>query len=378
MLANPNKRKFDYIDNIDLFFSNKKKFNNNSNYLFTLPKLNTKLINTTINNNLPLSPSSLQNSPTHLKKASSHSIFNQPELLDLIFSFVENDDTNNNPLKNCLYVSKLWYQVSKPIFQQNLTFTNSKQIDTFNRYYSHENNNTSLLKPKSLILKNINSSSSSLPIISTDQLSYLSFFNCPNLLPSKSWLNNLKNLKKLSLPNNQSIDDNLLIQLSINLPNLIHLDLRACHNISDSGVISIATHCPNISFINLNRQNSYKFINSNKKNSKIISSLSLLALSKCKNLKIIGISGNSICDVGLYEIINKLGKNLNILSINDCHLLTEKSINSLIIKSVHLPNLIRLEVCRTVKNEKQLNSLLNFKKIKNIDIKLSHSIERLH
>ncbi|CCH62622.1 hypothetical protein TBLA_0H03410 [Henningerozyma blattae CBS 6284] len=325
-----NKRKLQYNNNY------------NSNKKLKLSKLNT-------HSHSPSQTITPPRTPT-----TSHQIFNQPELLNIILS-----NLDSNSLFNCLKVSKLWYHSTIPFIEtQNLTFKSFKQLETFNN-----NNLTKLVNysPKSLMLQNIHQSSIIPQNISLKNLIHLSYHNCSKILPPIDWFvsENLQSLKSLTISNNQLLDDNYLLSISPFLKNLKYLDLRACYNISDIGITSIATNCPNLIFINLNRK---KHFIATKKNH-IISSISLMAIANYTNIKILGISGSSICDAGMFQLIKNRGKHLITLSINDCTLLTNHSLKIFSNNFKLLPILTRLEICRIEKNFGNFNlkSLQNWR-----------------
>ncbi|CCD24191.1 Amn1p NDAI_0C05320 [Naumovozyma dairenensis CBS 421] len=243
----------------------------------------------------------------------------------------------DNHLFNCLFINKLWFQMTLPYLLKNIHFQNdsnikkfinisgkisnitSTTIETIKFHKIHKLKQSELQKfPHNLLSSNIKS---------------IEFYICPNIIPPTSWYPILQNLENLIIPGNKRLNDQQLVKLSNHIPNLETLDLRACENISDIGVVSIALRCPKLKLCNLGRH----------KNNHLITNVSLLGLGKYTNVETIGFAGCNINDSGIWEFAKLNGANIKRLSLNNCNQLTDYSI-PILVGFNYFPNLAVLEI----------------------------------
>lgn len=264
----------------------------------------------------------------------------------------KNSDGNKEQsvMHNCMRVNRLWFHISLELLLEKFHF---KDMTRF-RQFLHSNRGKKLIKPKVMVLYKfhklqqfeLNQLSQ---FLSCESLKWLEFYICPDVVPPPAWIHKFKSLEKLALPGNKKIDDKFLIQVSTRVSNLKILDLRACDNVTDSGIIAMALRCPQLQACNLGRH----------RNGSNITSLAVAALARNTNVETLGTAGCKITDAGLWELAQLRGNQIKRLSLNNCDLLTNHSIPTLLAFN-YFPNLAVLEL-RHVDQVTEVKHLVKFK-----------------
>ncbi|SCU88186.1 LAFA_0E11210g1_1 [Lachancea sp. 'fantastica'] len=239
-------------------------------------------------------------------------------------------------LHSCSQVNKLWHRIALSIIAENLYFTDSKKVRKLAANVSKLRNRLS--KPSAFVLHKLskleqNELNALIPIVSSERLKWLEFYICPKIIPPVPLFHHSQNLEKLVLPGNQFVDDEFLMKIAPFLTKLKTLDLRACDKISDGGVLSIAANCPDLNVCNLGRH----------RNGKAITSVSMVALARNTKVDTVGVAGCHITDAGVWELALHLGPRIRRLSLNNCQLLTDNSLPTLLALS-YFPHLSVLEI----------------------------------
>lgn len=258
----------------------------------------------------------------------------------------------SNHLYSCLMVNKLWHSVTVELLLKKIYFKDPKHFNKFVEKYSASSGRLSrpsifvLHKFHRLLQADLDKITS---VLVPDDITWLEFYICPNIVPPLSWISNFKSLEKLILPGNKAINDNFLIEIATHITGLKALDLRACDNITDSGVVAIALRCPTLKNCNLGRH----------RNGENITSVSLVALAKHTQIETLGVAGCEITDAGIWELAQLRGEHIKRLSLNNCNLLTNHSIPALFALN-YFPNLSVLEI-RNIHQINDLRQLAQFK-----------------
>ncbi|CEP61945.1 Amn1p LALA0_S04e04214g [Lachancea lanzarotensis] len=244
--------------------------------------------------------------------------------------------SNSPRLHSCIQVNKMWHRIALSIITENLYFTDSKKIRKLAGNVSKLRNRLS--KPSAFVLHKLSKLEQTelnafIPIVSSERLKWLEFYICPKIIPPIPLFYRSQNLEKLVLPGNQFLDDKFLMTIAPYLTKLKILDLRACDKISDCGVLSIAANCPNLKICNLGRH----------RNGKAITSVSMVALARNTKVDTVGVAGCHITDAGVWELALHLGPRIRRLSLNNCQLLTDNSVPTLLALG-YFPQLSVLEI----------------------------------
>ncbi|CAI6400106.1 BAF_HP2_G0003510.mRNA.1.CDS.1 [Saccharomyces cerevisiae] len=247
---------------------------------------------------------------------------------------VGHKEKKQGALFSCMMVNRLWLNVTRPFLFKSLHF---KSVHNFKEFLRTSQETTQVMRPSHFILHKLHQVTQPdierLSRMECQNLKWLEFYVCPRITPPLSWFDNLHKLEKLIIPGNKNIDDNFLLRLSQSIPNLKHLDLRACDNVSDSGVVCIALNCPKLKTFNIGRH----------RRGNLITSVSLVALSKYTQVETVGFAGCDVDDAGIWEFARLNGKNVERLSLNSCRLLTDYSLPILFALN-SFPNLAVLEI----------------------------------
>ncbi|CAI5756830.1 unnamed protein product [Candida verbasci] len=297
--------------------------------------------------------------PRQREISSKISIFEVPEILHKIISFVDEQNSNlptestpirrkplnynhamlihgdaeiaqrateeiqeqlqpvySNPLFNCLLVNKLFFKITSDIISKKFYFSNEENLVKFINYQGPK---TTSFQPKIFILHKLFQTRQYLfdkciHYISFKQLEWFELYMCPKLFPSIEIFKQAgSNLKKLIITGSKTIDDNFLISISLHCKNIEVLDLRACEYISDFSIYQISKHLKNLKIINFGRKNK----------GHLISDASIIKLINCcKGLNTIGLAGCNVTDKTVFEIAIKL-PDIERLSLNNCPRLTD-------------------------------------------------------
>lgn len=259
-------------------------------------------------------------------------------------------------LHNCMMVNRLWFHITLELLLEKFHF---RDLGKFRQFLQsgvrrRVSNGRKLIKPKVMVFHKfhklqqfeLNELSQ---FLSCESLKWLEFYICPDVVPPLAWIQKFNNLEKLILPGNKKIDDKFLIQVSSHVNNLRVLDLRACDKVTDSGVIAMAIRCPRLQACNLGRH----------RNSSNITSLAVVALARNTDVETLGTAGCKITDAGLWELAQLRGDRIKRLSLNNCDLLTNHSIPTLLGFN-YFPNLAVLEL-RHVDQITEVKHLVRFK-----------------
>ncbi|CAR28644.1 ZYRO0F08712p [Zygosaccharomyces rouxii] len=255
---------------------------------------------------------------------------------------------------NCMMVNRLWFHVTLELLLEKFHFKDLTKFRRFLNVKNQMNTNKKLIKPKMMVLHKFHKLQQSeldelSRFLSCESLKWLEFYICPDVVPPVAWINQFNNLEKLVLPGNKKIDDKFLIQVSGHVNNLKVLDLRACDKVTDSGIIAMAIRCPQLQACNLGRH----------RNSSNITSLAVVALARNTDVETLGMAGCKITDAGLWELAQLRGSRIKRLSLNNCDLLTNHSIPTLLALN-YFPNLAVLEL-RHVDQITEVKQLVKFK-----------------
>lgn len=258
----------------------------------------------------------------------------------------------NGSLFNCLMVNKLWFEITLPYLLKNLIFKDSTRFNKFIDMFGNNNNNN--LNIQRLIFNRVSNSKK----IHRHTISNMNWLKSvvelkihisPEFILPTNCFHNFNNLQILSITGNKIINDTYIINISPFLKKLSSFDLRACENVTDIGVVAIALNCQNLQSINLGRHH----------NGDKITDVALVALGKYTNVETIGLAGCSITDNGLWEFAKWNGDNVKRLSLNNCKLLTDYSIPYLLGFN-YFPDLCVLEI-RFLDNIKDVRFIVKFK-----------------
>ncbi|SCV03197.1 LAME_0H08482g1_1 [Lachancea meyersii CBS 8951] len=239
-------------------------------------------------------------------------------------------------LHNCMQVNKMWHKIALSIITESLHFTDSKKVRKLAANASRLRN--CLSKPSAFVLHKLSKLKQSdlntmVPVVSSERLKWLEFYICPKILPPLPIFQKSLNLEKLVLPGNQLVDDEFLMKIAPYLTKLKTLDLRACDKITDGGVLSITTNCPELKVCNLGRH----------RNGNAITSVSMVALARNTKVDTVGVAGCHITDAGVWELAMHRGPLIRRLSLNNCQLLTDNSLPTLLALG-YFPQLSVLEI----------------------------------
>ncbi|SCU85037.1 LADA_0D05336g1_1 [Lachancea dasiensis] len=262
-----------------------------------------------------------------------------------------NGESVGPSLYNCLLVNQLWHKVALSIITENLHFTDSRKMRKL--VASPSNVKERFSKASTFVLHKLNKLTQTeleaiAPVVASERLRWVELYICPKLSPPPFIFHHSKNIEKLILPGNQRVDDKFLMNIAPYLSKLKILDLRACEKVTDGGILSISTSCPALEMCNLGRH----------RNGKAITSVSLVALARNTNVDTIGAAGCHVTDAGIWELAMQRGSHIKRLSLNDCNLLTNNSLPTLIALK-YFPQLSVLEI-RNVKHITNLRSIVAF------------------
>lgn len=151
------------------------------------------------------------------------------------------------------------------------------------------------------------------------RLKSLELHVCPKLVPSERLLTT-GTLLKIALPGCGLVDDTLMQLIASHCKSLLILDLRACELVTDCGITAIAENCPKLSYLNVGRV----------KNSSSITDISLIRICEKTSVQTLGLAGCSIADDGVAAIAKYKGSQIERLSMNQCHSVTDHSLKTLL------------------------------------------------
>lgn len=245
--------------------------------------------------------------------------------------------SNNPNLYSCLLVSKTWNSTMLSILNENLYFKTDSEFENFTSCMLSKNSIESgnAPQPFSLVMHKIRTPQSILDVFSTQisprRLSWLEFYICPTTLPPLNLVT--QSLKKLVLPGCKQLTDDHLKLLISKAPKLNYLDIRACDQITDSSLYFIGQNCKNLEILNCGRH----------KRGELITDVSIGAIAKNCPIRTIGLAGCGISDWTIWEIALNCGKTLERLSVNHCWKLSDLGICR-VLKAGLLENLSVLEI----------------------------------
>lgn len=254
----------------------------------------------------------------------------------------EDEATCTGPLYACLTVDRIFNWAAKRIISRRIELNKLEQLE---RYSSSVASRDNLCRD--LLVHRIKTCDQSMfDSIQQYRLKSLELYVCPKLVPNQKMLG-AGTLIKLALPGCGLVTDKNMAEVAMNCPLLEILDLRACELVTDDGIIQIADSCPRLSYLNVGRV----------KNSGAITDRSIARITKKTSVETLGLAGCGIGDRTVLSIAHNRGLEIERLSMNQCHLISDYSINILLQNS---PKLQVLEVvgCEDVKDAK---ALCNFK-----------------
>lgn len=266
----------------------------------------------------------------------------------------EQPSYSSSPLFNCLLVNKLFYRIASEILSQKFYAHEENQL---HKYINNQGPTTVQLQPKAFILHKLFLMKQGvfdqlIKLMDFQSLTWFEFYMCPKILPPVSIFKQCgTKLKKLIITGSKIVDDEFVKQVSKYCPNLEVIDFRACELISDFGLYQLSNNCTNLRMINLGRKNRGHYI-TDTSISKII--------ENNRNLNTVGLAGCYITDKTLWELAYKLPY-LSRLSLNNCPHITNNSISHLFSNPRLFTRLSVLEL-RFNLQLTDLKSLIEFKR----------------
>ncbi|RCK66704.1 Antagonist of mitotic exit network protein 1 [Candida viswanathii] len=261
---------------------------------------------------------------------------------------------STSPLFNCLLVNKLFYRITSEIMSQKFYAHEEHQL---HKFINNQGPTSIQLQPKVFILHKLFQTKQAVfdqlaKLMNFQSLSWFELYMCPKILPPISIFRQCgAKLKKLIITGSKTVDDEFLNQVSKYCPNLEVIDLRACELVSDFGLYQLSTNCANLRMVNLGRKNRGHFITD--------TSISRI-IDNNRNLNTIGLAGCYISDKVLWELAYKL-PNLSRLSLNNCPHISNNCISLIFSNPRFFTKLSVLEL-RFNLQLSDLKSLIEFKR----------------
>lgn len=260
--------------------------------------------------------------------------------------------TRNNGagLYSCLFVNKFWYAVSVRLLYKQLHFKKDSSWKSFLK----QNCADSDFRPSLLVLHKLSETTQQSDIKMLGDrcggnLEWLEFYTCPNIVPTKPLLSGGK-ITKIVLPGCSRVDDRTIALVAESCPALETLDLRACEKVSDRGLKFVAKHCRQLKLLNVGRTQRGELITHN----------GLKHIARRTQLTTLGAAGTAIEDRTVWDFAAYRGKSIERLSLNNCKLLTNKSVPRIL---KYTPNLSVLEL-RGCTQITEMRPIVKFKRIK--------------
>lgn len=249
---------------------------------------------------------------------------------------------------SCLFVNKFWYAVAVRILYKQLHF---KKESSWNRFMSNSKpvDNS---RPSVFVLHKLpNVQQCDLHQLEKfgGAIEWLEFYTCPNIVPTRSLLNGGR-MTKVVLPGCGRVDDKTIALVAQMCPGLEHLDIRACDKVSDKGLKFIAKHCRQLKLLNVGRT----------QNGDLITHRGLKHIARRTQLVTLGAAGTAIEDRTMWDFAAYRGKSLERLSLNNCKLLTNKSVPRIL---NHTPTLSVLEL-RGCTQITEMRPIVKFKRMR--------------
>lgn len=241
-------------------------------------------------------------------------------------------------LSACAHVNWTFYWAAKRILSTRVELTSMEQI---NRYCLAKAGSDDLCRD--LVIHRVKTcEQTDFDRIDQSRLRSLELYVCPKLVPTRKVLES-GTLLKIALPGCGLVDDMVMSLIATYCRALEILDLRACELVSDLGIMAIADSCPRLSYLNVGRV----------KNSNGITNQSLIRICQKTSVETLGLAGCSIGDEGVSAIAEHRGSRIERLSMNQCHSISDYSVNAVL---GMCPKLQVLEVvgCVRVKDAEQL------------------------
>lgn len=252
-------------------------------------------------------------------------------------------------LHNCMLVCRQWHDPAYEVMYERLHFCDHRRWKNF-----IENGAVDPVrkKPSVLVLHKV-SEASQQEVNSIDslggRLKWLEFYTCPNIAPTKMLLSG-QLLTRIVLPGCTRVDDRTCYLISQNCHQLEHLDLRACEQVTDRGLKAIAKTCHKLKLLNVGRTSG----------GEMITFKGVKHIVRRTQVNTLGLAGCFIDDRTVWEIARTRGHRIERLSLNNCHLLTDRSIPQILPYTKNL-SVLELRGCVQITNMKPI---VRFRKYK--------------
>lgn len=249
---------------------------------------------------------------------------------------------------SCLFVNRFWYAVAVRILYKQLHFKKESSWNSFmNNSKPVDNSHPSVF----VLHKLPNVQQSDLHQLENfgGAIEWLEFYTCPNIVPTQSLLSGGR-VTKVVLPGCGRVDDKTIALVAQTCTSLEHLDIRACDKVSDKGLKFIAKHCRQLKLLNVGRT----------QNGDLITHRGLKHIARRTQLVTLGAAGTAIEDRTMWDFAAYRGKSLERLSLNNCRLLTNKSVPRIL---RHTPTLSVLEL-RGCTQITEMRPIVKFKRMR--------------
>lgn len=232
----------------------------------------------------------------------------------------------SGPLSACLYVNRIFHAAAKRAISKRIVLHDMDQLVAYTQNKASQDNLC-----RDLLIHRVKAcEQEQFEQIAQFRLRSLELYVCPKLIPTAAMLSS-GTLLKIALPGCALVDDELMTTIARMCQKLQILDLRACEKVSDAGVIAIAQRCPDLSYLNVGRI----------KRSEAITDLSIVEICKRTSVETLGLAGCAISDESVLAVARHRGLQIERLSMNQCHKITDYALCELLRSS---PRLQVLEV----------------------------------
>lgn len=261
----------------------------------------------------------------------------------------------SNTLYNCLFVNSLWCEVALEVASTKLFFSDSAKWNKFVMRTSKTSLKRQKSNTKMLIMHKLPKvEQREIDIVApalSGGLEWIEMYICPQVLPTATMFSGAT-LKKLILPGSRVVDDRFLKLVSRHCPQLENLDLRACGLVTDEGMVQLLSRCNKLTSLNLGRH----------AQSSKVTDLTLAAVSRYTKIETLGLAGCAISDRGLWELALHCSNSIMRLSLNGCTRLTNESLPRILAQGL-LPHLSVLEI-RHLLDITNFKPLVQFQRLK--------------
>ena len=242
------------------------------------------------------------------------------------------------PLNQCLLVNRTFSDASVRVLSRKVELSSLDQLDAYTQTNASQDNYC-----RDLLLHRLKTCSQErLDSIKQHRLRSLELYVCPNLVPSIQMISS-GTLRKIALPGCGLVDDLTMQSIAIHCKWLEILDLRACEQVTDRGLIEIAHHCPNLNYLNVGRV----------KNGCSVTDASIIEISKHTSVETLGLAGCAVGDPAVLAIAEYRGTKVERLSMNQCHNISDVSIQPLLACSGKL-QVLEIVGCKLVRDARTL------------------------